>query len=277
MIQLTPRRKAALAIVVVAGVGIFIYVKRKRVRELVEYAGEQAYEAGEAVVGQAQAVSEKAQAVSQKVVERATDVVKKIVAAVGGIPKFVVDNFNKNNLPELIEKYRGDFPWSVAAAIIHKESKGVADSTNPSGATGILQIVKPRAGMTKEDRTDPAKSLAAIVPEWQRFLRKIRAAGITDPHEQWAWVYYGHNTGEGALGIALTHVSEGLEKAATYYRNPWAKPKKGETKEQAIDRDIAARVAYARTVADTAVEWAVVEQNMKSGNMAGVLSSIVVV
>lgn len=216
------------------------------------------------------------------VVEAARAAVERVVAAIGKISKKTLENFAKYNVTALIDKYREGFPWAAAAGIIDIESGGYAKAENKSGATGIVQILggKNSRGLSKEQRLDPETSLKTIMPEWRRFLQQAKDAGVTNVEDQWAYVYYGHNQGAGALKAVLPYASEGFEASLTHYRNfPWLKPSKDSDPaghEKAVVAHIKAATAVARKAAGRGLEFAAIESKLKGGDMAGVLGSLVV-
>jgi hypothetical protein len=206
------------------------------------------------------------------VVARVVDVVQAAVGSYGKIPGSTVKRFVDNGLPALITKHLPDFEL---------ESGGDPQKINSkSGARGLVQIISkyPR-GLTAEERLDADKSLQVIAPEWKDFLRKVRAAGVTDPTETYAFTYFGHNAGVAALAAALKHATEGFDRAITYYRNmDWECPVSkcgAEEHERAIDRLIDRRRAVARRVAAHTFAWAAIEDRVKSGQLAA-LGSLVV-
>lgn len=216
------------------------------------------------------------------VAKKAADVVRSAVGSYGSIPGSVVKRFVQYGIPGMIDKYAGGFPWALAAAIIELESGGDPTRENKSGATGLVQILGGRnsRGLSKEQRLDPDVSLRTILPEWRNFLQMAKNAGVTDPTELFAYVYFAHNGGIGALQVALKHASEGFDKAVAYFRNmPWVKPSAKvdpEAHERNIDTLIRKRIAVARRVAAHALAWATIEGQVKGGNLAGALGAFVV-
>lgn len=216
------------------------------------------------------------------VAKKAADVVRSAVGSYGSIPGSVVKRFVQYGIPGMIDKYAGGFPWALAAAIIELESGGDPTRENKSGATGLVQILGGRnsRGLSKEQRLDPDVSLRTILPEWRNFLQMAKNAGVTDPTELFAYVYFAHNGGIGALQVALKHASEGFDKAVAYFRNmPWVKPSSKvdpEAHERNIDTLIRKRIAVARRVAAHALAWATIEGQVKGGNLAGALGAFVV-
>lgn len=228
------------------------------------------------------------------VAKKAVDVVRSAVGRYGKIPSSVVATFVRHGLPALIDKYAEGFPWPLAASIIELESEGDPSKVNKkSGAAGIVQILaKYPRGLTYEQRLNADDSLRVIMPEWRNFLQKAKAAGVTDPVELFAYVYFAHNGGIGALQVALKHAGEGFDRAVAYYRNmPWLKskayraaekakqpipPEEVEAYNRAIDTLIRKRIAVARRVAAHALAWASIEGKVKSGNLAGALGSFAV-
>lgn len=215
------------------------------------------------------------------VAKKAVDVVRAAVGKYGKIAGSTVDNFRRYNLSTLIDQYRGDLPWALAAAVIEIESGGNPEAANRSGARGILQILSQyNRGLTDEQRHDPEASMRVIFPELAGFARKARAAGVTDPYDIARYVYYGHNAGAAALAVILKHAGEGFDKAVGYYRNmPWVKPSAKvdpEAHERNIDTLIRKRIAVANRVASHMLAWATIENQVKAGNLSAALGSFVV-
>ena len=216
------------------------------------------------------------------VAKKAVDVVRAAVGSYGSIPGSVVKRFVEYGISGMIDKYASGFPWALAASIIELESGGDPTRENKSGATGLVQILGGRnsRGLTKEQRLDPDKSLETILPEWRNFLSMAKAAGVTDPTELFAYVYFAHNGGVGALKVALKHASEGFDRAVAYFRDmSWVKPSAKddpEAHERNIDTLIRKRIAVARRVAAHALAWATIEGRVKGGNLAAALGSFVV-
>jgi hypothetical protein len=259
--------KIIIASTVLAGAATAVVVYRKR-KQLAVYAEDP----GEAAAA---------------VASKAKDVVRKIVGKFGAIPGYVVQNFAKYGLTEIIDRHRGDFPRALAAAIIEAESRGYINIYNYAAgkhpvtgktiykvgywdgqgdppncyACGVAQILKkyPR-GLAVRELFDADKALAKMLPEWRGFYTKAVNAGLTGP-DVWAAVYFGHNQGVGALEKGLNVASQGIEEVI---------------KTGSPARNAAAALRVAKEVAAHAAEWAVIEDRVWSGQLGSALGSLVV-
>lgn len=211
--------------------------------------------------------------------------VEKVVTKSGAIPQKVLENFRKYNVGQLIEKHRGSFPWALAASIIELESTGDPGIYNywnpnrkpkpgysvdywrpgqplPDGkderhnayAVGLCQIISrfPR-GLTLEQRFDPDKSLAVIMPEWRTTLGQALGYGLAAP-VAWAVTYFRHNQGvgfatKGLEAAAKTGSFEAIVKASGL---PEQKPK-----------NVAPAIGVALRVAMRVPLWLAVEQSLR--------------
>lgn len=107
----------------------------------------------------------------------------------------------ENVLPRykpLFEKYSGDIPWYVLAAIAYQESHWDESAVSPTGVRGIMMLTKETAErMGVKDRTDPEQSIRGGA-EYLKLLITKMPESILEEDKLW-FALAAYNLGLGHL------------------------------------------------------------------------------
>lgn len=226
---------------------------------------------------------------AERVEEAGKRLAEAVVTKTGVISSAVLKNFADHGIGTILESHRGALPWALAAAVVELESKGDPGAYNyypgddfkatikrdvwrpgqplPDGkdgrphawAAGLMQIIRKfDRKLTLEERFDPAKSAAVILPELAGFYR---ASAMLSGPAVWAATYFGHNQGVGSLTEGLKNASAGIAAVIKSGVEAFAAGRK-ESPENTAKRAAAAALVALRVAARVPL-WMAVESSLR--------------